>query len=224
MKRPVLASALCAVALLAAACSSGNSGISGKSPTQILSAVKQTLKSATSVKITGRIQQNGMVGTFAITTFSNGDFDGTVTQGTGPIKLIRIGDIDYLNAPKSFYVADGAPATAAEALNGKWVYGTDTQLGLGSDFNLKSLSSQISNPQGRVTKGATGTVNGQSAQALHSSSGTLWVALTGPTYPLQETKSGTTGGVVYFTGWNQGTPPTAPAGAKSLSAMESQLS
>jgi hypothetical protein len=224
MKRPVLASALCVLALVAAACSSGSSGISGESPTQILAAVKQALGSASSVKVTGRIQQSGMVGAFAITTFSKGDFEGTVNQGTGAVKLIRIGNTDYLNATKSFYVADGAPAAAAQLLAGKWVYGTNAQVGLGSDFTLKTLSSQITNPPGKVTKGVTGTVNGQSAQALHSSSGTLWVALTGPAYPLEEVKTGTGGGVVYFTNWNLGTPPTAPAGAQSLSAMESQLS
>ena len=129
MKRPVLASALCVLALVAAACSSGSSGISGESPTQILAAVKQALGSASSVKVTGRIQQSGMVGAFAITTFSKGDFEGTVNQGTGAVKLIRIGNTDYLNATKSFYVADGVPAAAAQLLAGKWVYGTNVKWG-----------------------------------------------------------------------------------------------
>lgn len=224
MKRPVLASALCALAVLAAACSSGSSSISGKSPKQILTAVKEALGSASSVKITGRVQQSGMVGAFNITTFSNGDFAGTINQGTGAVKVIRVGNTDYLNASKSFYLGDGAPANAAQVLAGKWVYGTNTQVGLGSDFTLKSLSSELTKPQGKVTKGVTGTVNGQSAQSLHSSDGTLWVALTGPAYPLEEVKAGNGGGVLYLTGWNQGTRPKAPAGAKSLSSMESQLS
>lgn len=221
MKRPVLASALCILALATAACSSASSGISGKSPSQILTALKQALGSASSVKITGHVQQNGTVGTFDLTTFSKGDFEGTINEGTGTIKLIRIANTDYLNASKSFYVADGAPPSAAQRLDGKWVYGTNAQVGLGSDFTLKSLSSQITKPQGKVSKGATGTVNGQSAQSLHSSQGTLWVATTGPTYPLEEIKTGSGGGVVYFTDWNQGTPPKAPAGAQSLTSLES---
>jgi hypothetical protein len=224
MKRPVLASALCALALLAAACSSGNSGISGKSPAQILTAVKQALASASSVKITGRVQQNGSVGAFDITTFSNGDFAGTINQGSGAVKVTRIANTDYLNASKSFWLAEGAPASAAQVLDGKWVYGTNTQVGLGSDFTLKSLSSQLTTPHSKVTKGVTGKVNGQSAQSLHTSQGTLWVALTGPAYPLEEIKTGSSGGVLYLTEWNQGTPPKAPAGAKSLTSMESQLS
>lgn len=224
MKRPVLASALCALALLAAACSGGSSGISGESPAQILKAVKQALGSASSVKITGHVQQSGMVGTFNITTFSNGDFQGTINQGSGGVKVIRIATTDYLNASKSFWLAEGAPASAAQVLAGTWVYGSNTQVGLGNDFTLKSLSAQLTTPVSKVTKGVTGTVSGQSAQSLHSSEGTLWVALSGPAYPLEEIKAGSGGGVLYLTGWNQGTPPKAPAGAKSLTSMESQLS
>ncbi len=224
MRRPVLASALCGLALLVAACSSGSSGISGKSPTQILTAVKQALGSASSVKITGHVQSNGMTGSFSLTTFSNGDFAGTINQGTGAVKLIRIGNTDYLNSSESFYMAEGAPEADAQQLAGKWVYGTNSQVGLGDDFTLKSLSSQITKPEHKVTKGVTGTVNGQSAQSLHSSGGTLWVALTGTAYPLEEIKTGSGGGVVYFTGWNEGTKPTAPAGAESLSSMESPSS
>jgi hypothetical protein len=223
MRRSVLVAALCALAVFGAACGAGGSGVSGESPAQILSSARQAFTSAHSVKITGHTEQNGMTGTFNITTFSNGDFEGTINAGTGTLKLVRIGNTDYLNSTKQYFAAEGAPAATAQALAGKWVYGPNSQLGLGSDFTLTSLSTQITKPPGKVTKGVTGTVNGQAAQSLHSSQGTLWVATSGPAYVLEELKTGSGGGVIYFTGWNEGTRPKAPAGAESLTTVESQI-
>jgi hypothetical protein len=223
MKRFACSGVLCAVAISAAACSSssGSNGTSGQSATQIISAVKQSLSSASSVRITGNIQQGSKQATFDLTTFSGGDFDGTISFSGSSVKLVRIGKTDYLNATKSFYTNQGAPAAAAQTLAGKWVYGPDSQIGLGNSFTLSSLTTQITKPQGTVTKGTTGTIDGQSAVSLRSQQGTLWVATSGTAYPIELAKSGSNGGVVKFTAWNQGSTPTAPAGAQSLNSLAS---
>jgi hypothetical protein len=223
MKRFACSGVLCVVAITAAACSSssGSNGVAGQSSTQIISAVKQALSSASSVRVTGNIRQGSMQATFDLTTFSTGDFNGTINQGGASVKLVRIGTTDYLNASQSFWANQGAPAQTAQMLGGKWVYGTDKQIGLGNSFTLSSLSSQITTPKGTVTKGTTGTIDGQSALSLHSSQGTLWVATTGTTYPLELAKTGSNGGVVKFTAWNQGSSPSAPAGALSLNSLAS---
>jgi hypothetical protein len=221
MRRLTWLSALCGVALIAAACSSGSS-ISGQSPAQIISAVKQALASASSVRITGTIEQSGMQGSFDLTTFSNGDLQGTITESGESVKLVSVGKKDYLYASKSFWSTEGAPAQTAQTLANKWVYGTQSQVGLGDSFSLPTLSSQITKPQGKVTKGATGSISGQAAQSLHSTQGTLWVALNGTTYPIELTKTGSgSSGVIHFSAWNSGTTPTAPAGAESLDSLAS---
>lgn len=220
MKRLAWPSALLGVALVAAACSSsGSNGLSGDSPTQVLNAVKHALASATSATITGKIESSGKQATFNLTTFSNGDFQGTISENGATVKLVRIGNTDYLNASQSFYESEGASAQAAGAIAGKWVYGADSQIGVGNSFTLSSLAEQITKPSGTVTKGSTGTIDGQPTLALHSPQGTLWVATSGTAYPIEEIKTGSNGGVVQFTAWNQGTTPVAPSGARSLSSI-----
>lgn len=220
MRRRRWSAALCVAALVSAACgSAGSSGVSGDSATRVLSAVKQAFASASSATITGNIRSSGKVATFNLMTFSNGDFQGVIVENGETIRLVRIGTTDYLNASKAFYESEGAAASAAQAIAGKWVYGADSEVGLGNSFTLSSLASQITKPSGTVTKGATGTIDGQPAVALHSSQGALWVATSGPAYPLEEVKTGSNGGVVRFSAWNQGTVPHAPSGARPLSSI-----
>src|ERR1700733_2305654 len=133
MKRVAWSGALCAVAVVAAACGSGSSALTGDSAPQVLSAVKQALSSATSATITGTIRGGaGKSASFHLTTFSNGDFTGTIVENGASIKLVRIGNTDYLNATKNFCVSEGAPAQAAASISNKWVYGADSQVGLGN--------------------------------------------------------------------------------------------
>jgi hypothetical protein len=223
-RRAAWSTVLVGLALSAAACSSGGSNagsgdVASQTPDQIISAAKGALSSASSVRLTGHVDQGSSTGTFDLTTFRNGNFAGHIAINGYTVRLVRIGDTDYLNAPAAFYESQGTPAAAAQSLGGKWVDGTDSQVGFGNDFTLQSLSSEITKPTPPVTKGATGTVNGQSAVPLHSPKGTLWVAASGTPYPVELVKTGSTGGVVQFSAWNQGSPPTAPSGAVSLNSL-----
>ncbi len=221
-RRRAWTGALAALALSAGACSSGGSSdLASQSPTQILNAVKQAFSSASSVRVTGRVNQGSQSGSVDLTTFSNSDFSGTISYGGNTVQVVRIGNNDYLKASAGFYQAQGSPASEASLLGGKWVYGTNQQVGLGNDFTLSGLASQVTKPKPPVTKGATGTVDGQAAVALHSPDGTLWVATSGTAYPIEISQSGSSGGDIHFSAWNQGTAPTAPAGAINLNSVGS---
>jgi len=224
MRRLALAGALCCgLSVVAAACSSSG-GLASESPSQILSAVHQAVVSASSVRITGYATEGGKLTTADFTAYSNGNFTGTIGHNGATAQVVGIGGTVYLNASKSFYTEQRASAAAASLLGGKWVYGSNSQIGLGTTFTLSSLASQIAKSKGAVTKGTTGTVQGQAAVSLHNSEGTLWVATSGPAYPLEEVQTANGSGTVHFVAWNQGSPPTAPAGAQSLSSLESSLS
>jgi hypothetical protein len=205
---------------MAAACSSGpaSNGISSESATKIVDSVANAIGSAKSVDISGNIVQSGATMSFGIDTFSNGSFTGSITQDGMTIKLVKIGGTDYINAPAAYYEKQGGGSSAiASELGGKWIDGPDSQFGLGDSFELSALKADIKQPSGKVTKGKTGTVEGQSAQSLNSSgNGTIWVATTGPAYPIELTKQGQK---INFGDWNEGSPPTAPAGAKALSTL-----
>ncbi|MFZ0666598.1 MAG: hypothetical protein WAM97_12665 [Acidimicrobiales bacterium] len=221
MKRLASIGVLLAAALGLAACSSGSSsnGIPNESATQIVNSVGNALGSAKSVAISGNATQSGTAVTFTISTFSNGSFTGNISDNGTSFKLIKIGSTDYLNATAAYYEKQGVPASAAGEVGGKWIYAPDSQFGFGNSFVLSELEKSVKSPTGKVTKGASGTIGGQPAQAVVSSQGTLWVATTGPAFPLELTKNGSSSEKITFSDWNEGTPPVAPSGAIALSSL-----
>jgi hypothetical protein len=209
-----------AAALAAAGCSSSGNGIATDSVSQIQTKVGQAIGAATSVQISGTIIQSSKKISFQIATFSSGDFSGTIEQSGDSLQLKKIGSTDYLKGTVGYYETTGAPASTATLLGGNWVYGPDSQFGFGSSFTLSSLASNIKNPGGTLSKGASSTINGQAAFSVNSSKGgELWVATSGTAYPIQLDDSSSSGGTINFTDWNQGTPPVAPAGARSLASF-----
>jgi hypothetical protein len=221
-------------ALTVAGCSSTNSstnrstssttsppnGIPSESASQILNSVEQAVSSATSVQVNGTTEQGGKPVTFQVVTFATGDFSGGLDQGGNSVKLVKVGSTDYLNAGPAYFRAVGVSAPVAGLLGGIWVSGPDSQLGFGSSFTIASVEANIRTPKGTITKGSASTVDGQSAFSVVSSKGgVLWVATIGKAYPIELDNSGTNGGTVTFSKWNQGTPPVAPPGAKPISSF-----
>ena len=78
--------------------------------------------------------------------------------------------------------------------------------------DIKALVDNITSATGTLTKGSTATIDGQPAIGITDSStgGVLYVATTGPAYPLQ-LKLGKGKGQVDFTDWDQPVTLTAPA-------------
>ena len=221
---------LLVAALVAAGCSSTNSstsstspppnGIASESASQILNSVEQAVSSASSVQINGNTEQSGTAVTFQVVTFSTGNFSGGLDQGGNSVKLVKVGSTDYINASAAYFQSVGASASAAALLGGIWVSGPDSQLGFGSSFTISSIETNIKTPKGTITKGSASTIAGQPAFSVVSSKGgLLWVATTGKAYPIELDNSGTNGGTIKFSKWNQGTPPVAPAGAKPISSF-----
>lgn len=221
MRRIVGFGLVCLAALAAASCSSSSSnGIASESVSQIQTSVEKALSSATSVQIDGNTDQDGKQVTFQVTTFSSGDFSGKLDQSGNSVMIEKIGSTDYLNGSSGYYVASGASSSVASLLGGIWVYAPDSQFNFGNSFTISSLVSSIKNPEGTLSKGTASTINGQAAFSVTSSKGgVLWVATTGNAYPIELVNSGSGGGTITFSKWNQGTPPSAPAGAKALSSF-----
>ncbi len=221
MKRTVGLGLALAAALAAAGCSSSGNGIANESVSQIQTSVEQAVGAAASVQISGTALQSGKKISFQIATFSSGDFSGTIEQSGDSLQLKKIGSTDYLKGTVGYYESTGAPASTATLLGGNWVFGPDSQFGFGSSFTLSSLVNNIKNPGGTLSKGSSSTIDGQAAFGVNSSKGgVLWVATSGTAYPIQLDDSSSSGGTINFAGWNQGTPPVAPAGARSLSSFE----
>ncbi len=210
-----------------AACGGGpaSNGVAAESPAQILQAGVNAMRSAKSVHIKGTVGSGSQTITIDAVSFSNGDLDGTIGQNGATAQVVKIGGTDYFNGAASFWTTSGSASTALAAqLADRWISTKDGQgtPGIGTTFTMSALAAGLSEDNGTITKGSTGSVDGQPAISITSSNGgTLWIATTGTPYVLEATGSGSgsSSGSVTFTDWDQGTVPSPPAGAVAASSL-----
>ena len=113
---------------------------------------------------------------------------------------------------------------AAQLLSGKWLKAPASgQLSsLATLTDVQKLFSQLLSSHGKLAKGKTTTVRGQQVVAVNDTTngGTLYVATTGKPYPIEISKTGSSGGQLVFDHFNQPVTLTAPAGAIDISKLQ----
>jgi hypothetical protein len=194
-----------------------SNGIPDMTATQILAQMKKDVANAKSVHITGTGTSSG----------TNLSLDLQLERGTGGTGHIEIGgygfDIVRID-DKLYFKADQAAlkhfagSVVAQLLAGKWFVVPAGSGGFGSFTpftDLQKLMNQILTASGRVTKGEETKVGDQPAFTLTDTKngGTLYVATTGPAYPLQLKPGKGKTGSISFTDWDQPVTLTAPTGA-----------
>jgi hypothetical protein len=209
--------------VLVAACGSSgpaSNGVANESASQILTAAVNAMKSATSGSVSGTAVVSGKTESVSGTFFAV-DADVTLVTNGETIKVIKVGANDYLQAPSAYWAASGVPSDDLSKVNEVWISIPDSTAQLGSEFTLSGFATSLTSEVGTLTKGATSTIGGQAVIAIMSTTqhGTLYVATTGTPYPVEATKSSSGGGTLTFSGWNQGSTPTAPAGAKTIAEL-----
>ncbi|HET9092809.1 MAG TPA: hypothetical protein VFN50_10390 [Acidimicrobiales bacterium] len=219
------AAALAAAALLAA-CGGGN-GLAGQSAGQIMTSTISALRHAHSVRLSGVVDQGPRTAHVDVTMFRNGDADGTfdLSGVTGSL-VISSGSV-YMRGPARFWQVltsiGGAslPGAAATKLAGRWVILPRGAASGFSSFSFKGFESSLSKGRASLSKVGPKTVMGQQAIGVKSpNNGTLWVSTTGTAYPIEVVSSNAKGTQrATFSDWNADSPPTAPAGAKSLATI-----
>ncbi|HEY1833877.1 MAG TPA: hypothetical protein VGG08_05525 [Solirubrobacteraceae bacterium] len=216
------------VGLLIAGCggsSSSGNGIGAKSPTEILQATKSASAAAKSVHIAGSIVSGGKPISLNMQLVAGQGGKGTIAQEGFSIDLVQVGGNVYIDGSDAFY-KHVAGATAAQLLDGKWLKAPADSGELASLAELTNLSKLIDSAlasHGKLSKGKEETVSGQKAIGLKDTTkgGTLYVASTGSPYPVEILKGGSEGGTVTFSDWNKPVTLKAPAGAISISELQS---
>jgi hypothetical protein len=203
--------------------SSGN-GVASKSANEIVSASKAAADEASSVHVSGSLVTSGAHVTLDLSLASGKGATGSLSENGKSFKLIMVGNTAYINASPAFYRQLGG-AAAAQLLAGKWLKApanTGEFAQLGQLASMSRLIDAVLSGHGKLAKGATTTIGGQSAIAVTDSSkgGSLYVATTGQPYPLQISKTGSEGGKITFDRWNQ--PVSIKAPAKSIDVTELQ--
>lgn len=221
--RLVLPATGVALAACIAACggSSGN-GVASKSADGIVQAAATALQGVRAVHVSGSLVSNGTPLTVDLTLVSGKGGIGSMSENGLSFKLVTVGGFVYINGSDAFWSHFGG-ATAAKLFHGKWLKAPTTgQFASLSDLvNTRALFDKLLSSHGKLVKGSTTTVNGQSVVAVTDTTqgGTLYVATTGQPYPVELVKKGAGGGHISFDRFNQSVTLAAPSGAIDASKL-----
>jgi len=204
--------------------SSGN-GVASKSPAEIVAAARAAASGATAVHVKGSTIAAGTPITLDLSLVTGKGGRGRLAENGLSFELIEIGPTIYINGSSAFYT-HFAGAAAAQLLHGKWLKASTSNpsfAGLTSLTELrKLLDAALATANMTLANAGTATIDGQAAVGVKDTtqSGTLYVATSGPAYPLEIVKSGAGGGTITFSEWNKPVPLTAPANSVDIEQLQ----
>ncbi|HZR95693.1 MAG TPA: hypothetical protein VFA56_08360 [Gaiellaceae bacterium] len=204
------------------ASTSSSNGEAKKPAKQIVADAKTAARGAGSFRIKGSISSGGQTIALNLLVGRAGG-NGTMTFQGSKIDIIRTGKNVYLRTGAAFYRKIGAAKGAASALAGKWLKASTSTKSFGdlAQFtDIDKLVEQALSPNGKVTKGAETTVDGQKAIELKSKEGSLFVATEGAPYPVQlRGNKGTLSGAMHFSDFGAPVDTTAPQNAIDVAKL-----
>lgn len=214
----------CAVLVALAGCggSSSDSGIASESPQKILGDSLAAAKALKSVHAAGTVNSGGQHIALDIQLVGGKGGQGQITLNGLAFKLIGLNHYAYMQAPPAVWEKAGAPASAAQQLQGKWLR-TPASGEFGSIASLtdiNTLFTQLLTQHGKSLKtGGESTVAGRKVVAVKSDQGTLYVAATGKPYPVEISKPGSDGGRIDFDRFNEAVTLMAPTNTVNLPSV-----
>jgi hypothetical protein len=229
MRTGVLA-VIAAAGLLAGCGGSGpkSNGEASKAPAQVLADAKQAAAGASAVHASGSIVSSGTPLTLDLTIARGKGGKGSLTENGLRFDLVRTGDKVYIRGSDAFY-KKFAGAAAAQLLHGKWLAGPATTgqfASLGSLTDIDALMGQVTSTSshGKLVNDGETTYKGQKVVAIRDTSdgGKLYVAATGPAYPVAIVggKQSELGSVT-FDSWNESVSLAPPKDAIDVSQLGS---
>jgi hypothetical protein len=210
------------VALAACGGSSSGSGIASESPQKILNDSLAAANGLKSVHAAGTVNSGSQHITLDIQLVGGKGGQGQITLGGLSFKLVGLNHYAYMQAPPAVWEKAGAPASAAQQLQGKWLRTPATgQFGsIASLTDLHTLFKQLLTQHGKKLKtGGETTVAGRKVVAVKSDQGTLYVAATGKPYPVELDKPGSDGGRIDFDRFNEAVSLSAPTNTIDLPSV-----
>jgi hypothetical protein len=224
----VLASAVFSLLAAAgiAACGSGgpaSNGVASKSPAAIVTAASTAVDGLKSVRIAGSLVSGTTPITLNLDLVAGKGASGSMSENGLSFQIIAIGNAVYISGSQAFWTHTGGAAMAA-LFKGKWLQTTASGnfSSLSTLTNVHDLFPKLLGSSTAVVKGATSTVRGQKVVAITDAakSSTLYVATTGPPYPIEVVGAGKQVGTIVFEDFNKPVALTAPAHAINVSGLK----
>jgi hypothetical protein len=192
-----------------------DNGVAKMSPTDAIAQVKKDVATATSVHIVGVGSTGGSPLALNLKLVKGKGGAGHITVNGLSFDIIRIADKAYFKGTSSFWSHFGGTA-AAQLFKGKWLMAPANKGQLASFTpltNITALTNQVLSTHGTLKMGETTEINGQPAVAIidQTNGGTLYVATTGPAFPLKLVAGKGSKGAITFSEWNQPVLLTAPS-------------
>jgi hypothetical protein len=217
---PMLSSVLAAAALAGCGSSSQGNGVVAKAPTEIVAGAKVLADAASSVHVSGSILSGASPTTFDLYLVASRGGRGQVSENGLSFELIRIHGTVFIKGSPAFY-RHLVGAAATPLFQGRWLKApasTGSLASLAALTDIRQLADATLAGHGTLIKGATATVNGRKLLAVTDTAtgGTLYVATTGPPYPIELTTSGAGAGRIVFDRWNAPFSVLPPALANTL--------
>jgi hypothetical protein len=199
--------------------------VAAKTTNEIVAGAKVLADAAKSVHVAGSIRSAGTPIALDLTLLAGKGGSGQLSQNGLSFQLIQIHGTVYIKGSAAFY-RNIAGAQAAQLLQGRWLKAPATSGSLAPLASLTNLTKLVDTTlpaHGPLKKGAVTTVNGQKAIGVTDTStgGTLYVATTGPPYPIEIAMGGRGAGAVTFSQWNQPVTVIAPASAIDVTKLQS---
>jgi hypothetical protein len=182
----------------------------------LLRETSTALRAASSVHISGTLQQGGKTLGLNLGITRSGEFSGQISENGAAVSVLATHGHTYLKLNAAFLRIAHLPATACSRFCGKYLeYSRAQSRQLFSGLSLASMTRSVSRTPARKVKylGAV-TVGGQPAWLLEDSHGnSVYVAAHGKPYPVREVVAPPAEGSVNLTQWNAvripGPPPAS---------------
>jgi len=215
-----------AFSLTVAGCGGGSGDpLAGMSAKQVLTRAVSDLKSASTFRVSGTVNEDG--GLSLLLTYKHGTgCGGTLGIGSrGSLSLLVIGDVAWMKPDDKFWktYAGRSASRVIALMGGRYLKGpahSSRLSGLTRVCDVNSLASSLASPQD-IAKGPVTTVDGQQALELkdNSKSATMYVTDTSSPQILQviSTRPGNgNSGKAYFTGYGKPVTLTPPPASQTI--------
>lgn len=201
---------------------SGN-GVASKTPTQIVAAAESAAAGAVTVHVAGSIvSEREPISLDMELVADKGGKGRLALEGFG-VELVDLNRAVYLKGSQAFY-RRFAGSTAARLLSGKWLKAPAQKGPLASLASLANLRRLIAGTLAGhmvLSRAGVATIDGQRAVGVRDAAGggTLYVATTGPPYPIEIVRR--PDGRIVFDRWNQPVTLQAPPDPINVSQLHS---
>jgi hypothetical protein len=200
-------------------------GVATKPATEVVASAKAAADAANSVHVSGSLVSNGSPITLNLDLLAGKGGRGQVSEDGLSLELIHVGETVYIKGSPAFYKRVGG-AAAAQLLQGRWLKAPATVgsfASLASLTDLRRLVDMALAINGTPTLAGKATVAGQKTIGVTDAAktGTLYVATTGPPYPIAVTQNGPSSGRIVLERWNEPVSLAAPANALDITKLQS---